>query len=143
MSASAFQGYLLKGIDGTILDKYINWEGYTDTPDQRQDKDSYRDGYGELQRQVLPTVATTLKITLLDGLSLYDLCDFMESVNSGLVNAAERATRLTYWNNERMNYCTDTFYIPDTSFPVKYIDNDGVPRYKSVNLEFIGYGERR
>ena len=65
----AFNGYLVKAYNNTVLDRYLVEKGYECTPDQRQDEDSYRDGLGELHRGVKPKVATTLKLTSLDGLT--------------------------------------------------------------------------
>lgn len=137
-----FNGYLLQAANGVVLDKYIVWGGYKDTPDQRQDKDSYRDGEGGLHRNVLPARSTTLEITTLSGLTLEEKNAFVSAINSGLSNAAERKVTLTYWNNETGSYCTDEFYMPDMTFTIKGVIN-GTIVYDSMTFKFIGYGEKR
>lgn len=139
---SSFNGYYVKTHNGVILDQYLAVEGFKCTPDQRQDKDSYRDGYGVLHRNVLPYVATTLEITTLEGLTIDQVIAFKNAIATGTTNKAERKTTLTYWNDERMAYCTDTFYMPDMTFTHSRIQN-GTPIYKSMTFKFIGYGERR
>ncbi len=139
---SNFSGYYVKAYNGVILDQYLNIEGYKDTPDQRQDKDSYRDGYGVLHRQVLPNVSTTLELTTLEGLTVDQVIAFKDAIATGITNSMERKVTLTYWNDERMAYCTDTFYMPDMTFSHRGIQN-GTAVYKSMTFKFIGYGEQR
>lgn len=137
-----FDGFLVKTKNGVVLDSYLAEEGFKCTPDQRQDKDSYRDGYGELHRQVLQDVSTTLELTTVDGLSLDKVKAFSDAINYGCINTAERKVILTYWNSEVFDYCTDTFYMPDITFSIERIDN-GVLIYKGTTFKFIGYGECR
>lgn len=139
---SNFTGYLVKAHNGVILDKYLNVGGYRDTPDQRQDEDSYRDGYGVLHRKVLPNVATSLELTTLEGLNDDQILAFKEAIATGLINESERKVRLTYWNNERMAYCEDTFYMPDMTFTINHISG-GKAIYASATFKFVGYGESR
>lgn len=139
---SNFRGYYVKAYNDTILDQYLAVEGFKCTPDQRQDKDSYRDGYGILHRNVLPGVTTTLELTTIDGLNIDQVIAFKEAINSGLLNSAERKVTLTYWNDERMAYCTDTFYMPDMTFTHSRIQG-GTSIYKAATFKFIGYGETR
>lgn len=138
---STYKGYLLKAADGTILDPFIKIDTYSTTPDQRQDSDSYRDGYGMLHRTVLPDVVTTIKFTTLQ-LTLEEKMILQDAINSGRIDKQERKTTLTYWNDEINDYCTDTFYIPDVDFPVKRITAETII-YSKVDFKFIGYGEER
>lgn len=139
---SNFNNYYVKAYNGVILDQYLAVEGYKNTPDQRQDKDSYRDGYGVLHRQVLPNVATTLELTTRDGLTVDQVIAFKNAIATGITNSMERKVTLTYWNDERMAYCTDTFYMPDMTFVHSRIQ-DGTSIYKSTTFKFVGYGEQR
>ena len=138
----SWDGYYIKAANGTVLDPYFNFEGYKATPDQRQDKDSYRDGYGVLHRNVLPGKVSTLELTTVDGLTLSEITALKAAIASGITNALERKTSLTYWNDEIMDYCTDTFYMPDITYPHKGLVND-IPTYNSFTIKFVGYGEIR
>ena len=139
---SNFAGYLVRAYNGTVLDEYLAEGGYKDTPDQRQDKDSYRDGYGELHRKVLPCVSTSLELTTVAGLSDEEILAFKSAIASGLVNGSERKVRLTYWNSERMSYCSDVFYMPDMTFTINRVSGNKAI-YGAATFKFIGYGERR
>ncbi|MCD8371800.1 MAG: hypothetical protein LUD27_00670 [Clostridia bacterium] len=141
IAQSSFAGFLLKTADGTILDKFIQADKYVTTPDQRQDSDSYRDGYGELHRTVLSNVVTDLKITTVPMTLEEKLC-FFDAIYSGLEEKAERKVTLTYWNDETHDYCTDTFYIPDIKFTIHHYDDKTI-YYDAAEIEFIGYGEER
>lgn len=58
-----FEGWLLK-INGTVFpNELIALESYKCTPDQIMDLDPYRDGSGELHRNVLPHTATSMEIS--------------------------------------------------------------------------------
>lgn len=138
---SEYAGYLLKAYDGTILDSYIQADTYSTTPDQRQDSNSYRDGYGELHRTVLPCVCTTIAFSTVP-MNLDDKIAFWDAINSGILDSMERKVKLTYWNDETNTYCTDTVYIPDTKFPIVSITSDTI-NYGSVSFQCIGYGEER
>lgn len=139
---SNFAGYLVRAHNGTILDSYLAEGGYRDTPDQRQDRDSYRDGYGELHRKVLPCVSTTLELTTVEGLSDEDVLAFKTAIASGLINGPERKVKLTYWNSEHMSYCEDVFYMPDMTFTISHVSG-GKAVYTGSTFKFVGYGERR
>ena len=139
---SNFAGYLLKAHNGTVLDQYLAVGGYKDTPDQRQDKDSYRDGYGVLHRNVLPYVSTSLEITTLDGLTDDQILAFKNAIATGLLNGPERKVKLYYWNSEDMAYYEDTFYMPDMTFTInRIVGNKAI--YGSATFKFVGYGENR
>ena len=136
-----YKGYLIKAADGTVLDKYIEAGTYSATPDQRQDKDSYRDGLGELHRKVLPCVCTTLAFSTAI-MSLDDKIAFQSAILSGLEDGAERRVSLTYWNDEINGYCTDIFYMPDIKYPIKHITEADIV-YGSIEIKLIGYGQSR
>lgn len=142
MSVTNYQGYILKAANGVILDQYIAADSYSTTPDQRLDKDSYRDGYGELHRTVLPSVSTTIKFSTLENLTLDEKIVLQTAINSGLIDTQERKTTLTYWNDELDAYKTDIFYIPDVEFPIRFRDKKTI-YYGTVNYKFIGYGQSR
>ena len=139
---SAFTGSLVIAHNGVVLNRYLAQGGYKDTPDQRQDKDSYRDGYGGLHRRVLPYKSTTLELITMDGLTTDQVIAFKNAIETGLLDRNERKVELTYWNNELMNYCTDIFYMPDMQFTIDRVSGN-VAYYKSATFKFIGYGENR
>lgn len=139
---SNYMGFLVKSMDGAILDRYIQQDSYSTVPDQRLDKNSYRDGYGELHRTVLTYVSTTLTFSTISGLTLAEKEKLQLHILSGLESEIERKVRLLYWNDERNEYVTDTLYMPDVTYKVKRRTRKTI-YYDSVEYKFIGYGQER
>lgn len=139
---SNYMGFLIKSMDGAVLDKYIQQGSYSTTPDQRLDKNSYRDGYGELHRTVLPYVSTTITFSTVSGLTLKEKEELLMHLSSGLESESERKVKLMYWNDERCKYVTDSLYMPDVTYKIQRRANRTV-YYESVEYKFIGYGQER
>ena len=51
---SNFKGYLIKVGDNVFPNRFIKFDTYKSNPNQLTDEDSYTDGNGELQRNILP-----------------------------------------------------------------------------------------
>lgn len=124
-----FQGHLLE-INGTVLPtKFI--QTYKVTPDQQQDKDSYQDLVGELHREILPHTRSKIEFT-----TPYLWKDAKEELQSFFPDRSEVA--VTYWNDERLEYVSGRFYIPDIQFQVyRIIGND--MEYFPIRIALIEY----
>ena len=127
----AYRGWLIK-FDGRELPMdFIAHASYNATPDQKQDEDSYQDGYGVLHRNVLPHTRTKIEWTtpfmnLADKIRMQSY--FPDRVTMGV----------EYWNDERNEYVTGTFYVPDIQFPYyDAIEND--IRYNPIRIALIEY----
>lgn len=109
-------------------------DGYTNTPNRRQDKGSYTDGQGKTIRNILPIKRTTAKLKTIDFLT-YGQKIIVQAFfpNRDLVNAK-------LWNDETNSYETAQFYIPDVSYTIKHIDKDKNFYWGAVEIEFISYG---
>jgi hypothetical protein len=110
-------------------------EGYSNTPNRRQDKGSYTDGRGKTIRNILPIERTTVKIKTKDWLT-YGQKLIIQALfpNRDLVN-------ITYWNDEDNAYKTMQCYVPDVEYTIKHIDNAGNFYYNAMEFEYIDYGE--
>lgn len=124
-----FQGHLLK-INGTILPtKFI--QTYKAAPDQQQDKDSYQDITGELHREVLPHTRSKIEFT-----TPYLWKSAKEELQSFFPYRKE--VSVTYWNDERNEYVSGIFYIPDIEFQVyRIVGND--MEYFPIRVALIEY----
>ena len=47
---------------------------------------------------------------------------------------------LEYWNKESNAYKTATFYVPDITYVVDYLDGNNQPIYQGFDIELIAYG---
>ena len=124
-----FQGYLLK-INGTILPTKFT-QTYKVTPDQQQDKNSYQDITGELHREVLPHTRSKIEF-----ITPHLWKSAKEELQSFFPDRKE--VSVTYWNDERNEYVSGIFYIPDIEFQVyRIVGND--MEYFPIRVALIEY----
>jgi len=127
-------GYVLK-VNGTIFPNVLLAPGgYSNTPNRRQDKNSYVNGRGVLNRTILPVKRTTSKMKTIDLTYGQKLIVQAFFPNRDYVTA-ER------WNDETNTYETGVCYVPDVEYVINYIDKDGNFYYQGIEIEFIAYGE--
>lgn len=130
-----FEGYMIKIGDNIFPNEYISMNTYNSSPNQRTDQDSYTDGNGKLQRNILPHTRTKVTFSTPDELHLEDKIKMQSFFNRD-------ETTLTYWNDETNSYCEGNFYIADPNFPIKRIVDNGKDSdiiYSPITLEIIEY----
>ncbi len=129
----AFQGYYVK-VDGTTFpNDLLDIGGYSNTPNQETDKNSYVDGNGALKRTVLPVKRSGFKIKTIDGLT------YGQKLIIQAFFIPKTLKELQYWNDETNKYETADFYIPTVEY-VHKTQRNGSPIYQAIELEFIAYG---
>ena len=134
---SAFRGYYIS-IAGTQLPgKFILEGSYKTTDNQRTELKAYRDNSNLLHRQTSPNYKTAMEFST-PVLTLTELEQLKNILNSGIINARERKIRVKYWNSEDLCYRTMTAYMPDVQHTIKNTLN-GEPLYESVTYQFIQY----
>ena len=112
MAAADYKGWLLE-IEGTKLPmKYIAHNSYGASPDQKQDEDSYQDGYGELHRNVLPHTRTKIEWNTPNMVHLTDLDELL-----GFFPDKDKI-QVRYWNDKRLGYYTGSFIILQYSLTI-------------------------
>jgi hypothetical protein len=127
-------GYILKVGSNVFPNSLIAKKGYSNTPDRRQDKNSYTDTRGVTHRNILPVKRTTSKITTIPLTYGQKLIVQAFFPNRDHVEA-ER------WNDEKNAYETGVCYIPDVEYVIDTIDRGGNFYYDPIEIEFIAYGE--
>lgn len=130
----AFNGYFIRKDGIPFPSAFIAEGGYSVTPNRRTDKNSFIDGTGELKRTIYPTRRSTATIKLIDGLTDAEVT----SIQSFFPNRDN--VTLEYWNKESNAYKTATFYVPDITFVVDYLDKNSLPIYLGFDIELIAYG---
>lgn len=128
------KGYVLK-VNGTVFpNSLLAPGGYSNTPNRRQDKNSYTDGRGTTHRNILPVKRTTVKIKTIDNLTNGQKIIVQAFFpNRDLVTAE-------VWNDEINNYQTIKSYIPDIEYTIDHIDKKGNFYYNAIEFELIDYG---
>ena len=132
MAAADYKGWLLE-IEGTKLPmKYIAHNSYGASPDQKQDEDSYQDGYGELHRNVLPHTRTKIEWNTPNMVHLTDLDELLSFFPD------KDKIQVRYWNDKRLGYYTGAFYYPTIQF--NYYDaSENDIRYNPIRIALIEY----
>lgn len=129
------KGYVLK-VNGTVFPNYLLAKGgYSNTPNRRQDKNSYTDGRGKTHRNILPIKKTTAKIKTID-----DLTYGQKLIVQAFFPNRDYVT-VEIWNDETNSYETGVCYVPDVEYVINHIDRDGNFYYKGIEFEYIPYGE--
>ncbi|WP_167957969.1 DUF6711 family protein [Anaerosporobacter faecicola] len=136
-----FQGYLVKNnTNNTILDNSIlAEEGYKSNPDQQTDEDSYTDGDGKLHRNILSHLRSKIWIKTLE-------LSETNKTHIQTVFPSRTTVNITYWNDERNDYVSGDFYIPDIDWVIKNIKVGGTTSnptytrtYSAIDLTLIEY----
>lgn len=127
-------GYVLKVGDTVFPNSLLAKGGYSNTPNRRQDKNSYTDGRGKTHRNILPIKRTTVKIKTIDVLTYGQKL----IVQAFFPNRDHVTAQI--WNDETNSYQTMICYAPDVEYTINHIDRDGNFYYNAIEFEFIDYG---
>lgn len=133
----AFNGYLIAlGTAKTQFPlKYMRYESYQTTPDQRLDLDSTRDTTGVLHRTVLAHTATKIEFNM-PMMSNREMQLALSYFKNAFSDAQARTIQVEYYDEWTDSYKTGRFYMPDIHFQIRQIERIG-----STNV--INYGETR
>lgn len=134
----AFNGILLQ-IGNSEIVKFIKQESYKISPAQRQDRDSFINTQGGLNRNVLPHTRSKIEINTIpmDNTKMAELWGI---IRANYISELERKVPLTYYRQDTDDYASGAFYIPDPQFPIKRIDREhNKIFYDSMTLKFIEY----
>lgn len=135
-----YQGYLIKfNKTGYIFPLGLISAGtYKITPNQRQDLDSYRDMDGVLNRNVLEHTASKIEWEIKPMLTNLQVAEVCKNLKASYENEAERKVSVTYYNPEKDDYDSGTFYMPDASY-VPYFASNSIIKYNSTRYALIEY----
>lgn len=130
--ANKFKGYLLKNTAvGIIPNSFLQANGYSCTPNQQSDRNTYIDEEGLLHRDVLPHTSTKIEFNT-PPLHLADKITFQKYFPS------RTTVELEYWNDETNDYETGTFYVPSIQFSYYMVRNNDI-FYNPIRVAFIEY----
>jgi hypothetical protein len=130
----AFEGYYIKVNGTTFPNDMLANEGYSNTPNIRIDKNSYRDGKGKLHRTILPEKPSTVKLKTIDGIT------YGQKLILKAFFIPRDVIALTYWNDETDAYETADVYVPEITYTHKGQGKNKLPIYTAIEIEFIAYG---
>lgn len=139
MSATDFQGWLIKFPKTNQLfpHELIDKDNYKSTPLQRTELKSYRDNNILLHRVTSPNYKSKIEFQTVE-LTLAQLAQIRAILNAAFDNRKERKLRVTYWDDELLDYRTMTAYMTDTTYTVSTISNSSI-KYNTIRFSFIEY----
>lgn len=123
IAGSSFDGWLLKFGSKVVPNKYLAYDDYTATPNQRTEVEAYRDLNNLLHRDTSPNFKTKIDFNT-RPLYLGEKIDLQSVFASGLVNRAQRKYNVTYWDDEQNTYRTGVFYMPDVDYKIINVDEE-------------------
>lgn len=126
-----FKGYLMK-VEGIGVVPSTLFIGYETTPNQETDLNSYTDGNGLTHRNVLKHTKTTIKFSTHPMMAL----EQKKKLQQYFPN--RKNVKVEYWNDEKNQYQTGTFYITPVTFKLKDYNNKTI-YYDSISYELIEY----
>ncbi len=119
--------------------EYIKRDTFDCAPNQRQDMDSYTDGYGVTQRNVLAHTKTQIQFTT-RKMSGSEMRSLMDSITQNYINYGERNAQCTYYDDESGNFKTGLFYLdPSLQFRKIEVSESEVKQYGEMQWTFIEY----
>lgn len=137
-----FHGFLIKlgGEHGDVLPlRFMRYESYQISPNQRMDFNSTRDSNGRLHRTVVSHTATKIEFNI-PRMDSDDIERFMLLVKKHWINVKERNIVLYYYDMETNSYKSGTFYMPDINFTISNVDpRKGKVYYAETRVAFIEY----
>lgn len=133
---SAFQGYLLKGIQTNTVfpSKYIKLETWDSTPRQKEYLKAYRD---DNTRNLTKIAARGRKSTFKFTIPKTNLREREEikAFFEGNQDLAEDL-QLQFWDDLNLTYRTGSFYMPNLSFKIVEHSKTDI-QYDELAVEFI------
>lgn len=123
ISGSSFEGWLLKFGSKIVPNKYLAYDDYTATPNQRTEVEAYRDLNNLLHRDTSPNFKTKIDFNT-RPLYLAEKMELQSVFASGLVNRTQRKYKVTYWDDEQNTYKTSVFYMPDVDYKIINVDEE-------------------
>lgn len=120
--------------------KFIEAKSFSVTPNQRQDRNSYRDNKGKLHRTVQEAKPSSIKWTVPEGMTYGEKNELMAMFNNNYSNSAERKIQARYYDDETDTLKEDYFYLVQPTFTRNTVDVEGQNMvYGAIDIELIGY----
>lgn len=120
-----YQGWLIKFGEVILPNSYLLEDGWESTPNQRVEIDAYRDANALLHRETSKNFKTKLKLNIRE-MTLEERTALVNVIGLATLpeqENRERRVRLTYWNDETLEYTTGIFYMADTSYMIHRTDD--------------------
>ena len=120
-----YSGWLIKFGNVVLPNSFLLADGWESTPNRRVEIDAYRDANVLLHRETSANFKTTIKLniretTLTEREALSNVIGLAALPSE---DRKQRRVRITYWNDETLDYATGNFYISDTTYTIHKTDD--------------------
>lgn len=138
-AATDWQGFLLKFGDVEVPMSYIKMDdGNTQIPNQREEIKAERDDYTRELTRVTATGKITKQSFVFRSMGIKQRRALKNVMKAGLVDEGQRKYKITYWNDENLQYETGDYYIPDITYKKSRADDEDLI-YGEFTMTLIGY----
>lgn len=141
----AFEGYLFASCNANFTikqvfpNKYIQFNSWTSTPNQREELKAYRDdNTRNLTRVTAAGKKSVFSFKVRNPLHLEDKILIQKFFTDAEIDQEQRKVNLRFWDDEKNEYRTGTFYRPNMKFPIIRITDDDIV-YGELTIECIEY----
>lgn len=140
-----FEGYLFASCDANFKpkkifpNKYIQYNSWSSTPNQREEIKAYRDdNTRNLTRVTAAGKKSVFSFKVRGNLHLDDKIEILNFFTDAELDHEQRKVNLKFWDDENNEYKTGTFYRPNMKFPIMKITDDDII-YGELTIECIEY----
>lgn len=140
-----FEGYLFAACDANFKirrifpNKYIQYNSWSSTPNQREEIKAYRDdNTRNLTRVTASGKKSVFSFKVRSPLHLNDKIEIQQFFTDYEIDHEQRKINLRFWDEENNEYKTGTFYRPNMKFPIIKITDDDII-YGELTIECIEY----
>lgn len=146
---AGFEGYLLRFGDspnGVLPLHFLEMSSYEVNPNQRIEKEAFRDANGNLHRSTIPNFKTKITFTVksINNNQKSELFYIFNTNRDGSWNESqrymERMYYIRYWDIENNDYRAGEFYMVDPQYKILRIDSkNNLIYYEPIKYTFIQY----
>ncbi len=137
-----FEGWLIKFGNVQLPNSFLLVDGWESTPNQRLEIDAYRDANALLHRETADDFKTKLKLNIRE-MNLAERRAFNKVIALAALPDSDRKQRrvkLTYWNDETLEYSSGIFYMSDSKYSIHTLNEDDPDiEYNPFTLTLIEY----
>ena len=137
-----FEGWLIKFGNVQLPNSFLLVDGWESTPNQRLEIDAYRDANALLHRETADDFKTKLRLNIRE-MNLAERRAFNKVIALATLPDSDRKQRrvkLTYWNDETLEYSTGIFYMSDSKYSIHTLNEDDLDiEYNPFTLTLIEY----
>ena len=141
----AFKGYLFAVCDANFNikkvfpNKYIQFNSWSSTPNQREELKAYRDdNTRNLTRVTAAGKKSIFSFKVRSPLHLEDKIEIQKFFTDYEIDNEQRKINLEFWDDEKNEYKKGTFYRPNMPFPIIKITDDDII-YGELTIDCIEY----